>query len=266
MPSVAPLLIVGGAFFLVLVDFLACTLRRVPIAGLALLAIYSVPAGLVQSGPGLVAFVLAASGFLALLHLDSRDHLLKWGRPLGPDEANPWVEANPVADAVRVGAGRIGVTATVVAVLLPPFVPVLNLDLLGFGPGDGDDDIEIRNPRADLRRDLEREDDVPLIRFHTNDPTPDYLRVAVLNRFTGVEWSSGDRGVADDNTATGALPAPEGLSPDVPRNRLRLPVRGQRGLRLVVAADPVPGLGGRGRRATGASTTTPWTSSPCPTT
>ena len=151
VPSVAPLLIVGGAFFLVLVDFLACTLRRVPVAGLALLAIYSVPAGLVQSGPGLVAFVLAAAGFLALLHLDSRDHLLKWGRPLGPDEANPWVETNPVADAVRVGAGRIGVTATVVAVLLPPFVPVLNLDLLGFGPGDGDDNIEIRNPRADLR-------------------------------------------------------------------------------------------------------------------
>ena len=217
VPSVAPLLIVGGAFFLVLVDFLACTLRRVPIAGLALLAIYSVPAGLVQSGPGLVAFVLASSGFLALLHLDSREHLLRWGRPLGPDEANPWTEANPVADAVRVGAGRIGVTATVVAVLLPPFVPVLNLDLLGFGPGDGDDNIEIRNPRADLRRDLERPDDIPLIRFQTNDPTPDYLRVAVLNRFTGVEWSSGDRGVADDNTATGTLPAPEGLSASVPR-------------------------------------------------
>ncbi|WP_322936559.1 transglutaminase family protein [Nocardioides bizhenqiangii] len=217
VPSVAPLMILGGAFFLVLVDFLACTLRRVPVAGLALLAIYSVPAGLVQSGPGLVAFLLASAGFLALLHLDSRDHLLRWGRPLGPDEANPWVEANPVVDAVRVGAGRIGVTATVIAVLLPPFVPVLNLDLLGIGPGDGDDDIEIRNPRADLRRDLERDDDIPLIRFHTDDPSPDYLRVAVLNRFTGLEWSSGDRGVADANTATGELPAPEGMDPDVPR-------------------------------------------------
>ncbi len=218
VPSVAPLMIAGGAFFLLLVDFLACTLRRVPLAGLALLAIYSVPAGVVQSGPGLVAFVLAATGFLALLHLDSRDGLIKWGRPLGPDEANPWTEVNPVADAMRVGAGRIGLTATVVAVLLPPFVPVLNLDLLGLGPGDGDVNIEIHNPRADLRRDLEREQDVPLIRLHTDDPFPDYLRVAVLNRFTGVEWSSGDRGVADGNTATGTLPPPEGLSPDVPRS------------------------------------------------
>lgn len=219
VPSVAPLMIIGGAFFVLLVDFLACTLRRVPVAGLALLAIYSVPAGLVQSGPGLVAFLLASAGFLVLLHLDSRDHLLKWGRPLGPDQANPWTETNPVADAMRVGAGRIGVTATVVAVLLPPFVPVLNLDVFGIGPGDGDDNIEIRNPRTDLRQDLEREEDIPLIRFHTDDPFPDYLRVAVLNRFTGAEWSSGNRGVADENIASGSLlPAPQGLDSEVPRS------------------------------------------------
>jgi transglutaminase-like putative cysteine protease len=217
VPSVAPLMILGGAFFLLLVDFLACTLRRVPVAGLALLAIYSVPAGLVQTGPGLVAFLLASAGFLVMLHLDSRDHLLKWGRPLGPDQANPWTESNPVADAMRVGAGRIGVTATVVAVLLPPFVPVLNLDVFGIGPGDGDDNIEIRNPRTDLRKDLELEEDIPLIRFHTDDPSPGYLRVAVLNRFTGVEWSSGDRGVADENSASGdLLPPPQGLDPEVP--------------------------------------------------
>ncbi len=216
VPPVAPLLLVGGVFFVLLVDILACTIRRVPVAGLGLLAVYSVPAGLVQSGPGLVPFVLASAGFLSLLHLDNRDHLLKWGRPLGPDQHNPWVEANPVADAVRVGAGRIGVTATVCAVLIPPFVPVLDLNLLGFGPGEGDDKIEIHNPRTDLRRDLEQPEDVPLIRFHTDDPDPDYLRVAVLNRFTGQEWSSGDRGVADDNTATGVLPPPQGLSPDVP--------------------------------------------------
>jgi len=216
VPSVAPLLLVGGVFFLLLVDFLACTLRRVPVAGLALLAIYSVPAGLVQSGPGLVAFLIASAGFLTLLHLDSREHLLRWGRPLGPDEANPWTESSPLADAVRVGAGRIGVTATACAVLLPPFVPVLDLELLGIGPGDGDDDIRIHNPRTDLRRDLERAEDIPLIRFRTDDPSPSYLRVAVLNRFTGEEWSSGDRGVDDENTASGELPAPQGLSPSVP--------------------------------------------------
>ncbi|KAA1428988.1 DUF3488 and transglutaminase-like domain-containing protein [Nocardioides antri] len=216
VPSVAPLLLVGGVFFLLLVDFLACTLRRVPVAGLGLLAIYSVPAGLVQSGPGVVAFLLAAVGFLALLHLDSREQLLKWGRPLGPDEHNPWTDGNPMSDAMRVGTGRIGAVAVVCALLLPPLIPVLELDLLGFGPGDGDNDIEIHNPRTDLRRDLEREADTPLIRVRTDDPDPDYLRVAVLHRFTGDEWSSGDRKVDDYPTGT-TLPEPDGLSPEVPR-------------------------------------------------
>ncbi|MEZ0580991.1 transglutaminaseTgpA domain-containing protein [Nocardioides sp. MH1] len=217
VPSVAPLLFLGGVVFLLLVDFLACTLRRVPIAGLALLAIYSVPAGLVKAGPSWVAFLLAAIGFLALLHLDSRDHLLKWGRSLGSESSSPWAESNPVADAVRVGAGRIGAIATACALLIPPFVPVLNIDLLAIGPGDGDDNIQIRNPRTDLRRDLEQPDEVALVRFHTDDPHPGYLRIASLDRFTGNEWSTGDRGVADEDTATGALPTPTGLDSDVPR-------------------------------------------------
>lgn len=220
-PSLSPLLIVGGSLFVLLFDLLSCTLRRVPVGGLVLLAIYSVPAGFAESGPGLVAFVLAATGFLAMLHLDNRDQLQRWGRPLGPDDANPWLDTNPVADAVRVGAGRIGVTSTAVAVLLAPFVPVLDLDVLGIGPGDGNEEIQIHNPRTDLRRDLERDEDIPLIRFRTDDPAPRYLRLAALARFTGEEWSSGDRNVADRNTATGDLPAPVGLAPDVPRRTYR---------------------------------------------
>ncbi|KAA1417927.1 transglutaminase domain-containing protein [Nocardioides humilatus] len=218
VPSVSPLLFLGGVVFVVIVDFLACTLHRVPVAGLALLAIYSVPAGLVKTGPSWVAFLLAAIGFLALLHLDSRDHLLKWGRPLGPESNSPWAEGNPVSDAIRVGAGRIGAVATACALVIPPFIPVLDINLLAIGPGNGDDNIQIRNPRTDLRRDLEQSEEVTLVRFHTNDPHPGYLRIAALNRFTGDEWSTGDRGVADEDTATGALPDPPGVDLDVPRS------------------------------------------------
>lgn len=219
VPSVAPLLLVGGVFFLLLVDFLACSLRRVPIAGLALLAIYSVPAGLVKGGPGWVAFLLAAVGFLSMLHLDNRDHLLKWGRAVGSEDHSPWTENNPVSDAMRVGAGRIGAVATMCALLVPPLIPVLNLDILSIGPGNGDDDnIQIRNPRTDLRRDLQKRDPVTLLRFHTDDPHPGYVRVASLDRFTGQEWSSGDRQVGDEDTASGqSLPFPAGLNGQVPR-------------------------------------------------
>ncbi|MEQ6903716.1 DUF3488 and transglutaminase-like domain-containing protein [Nocardioides sp. YIM 152588] len=218
MPSVVPLMLAGGAVFAVLFDALACTLRRVPIAGLALLAIYSIPTGLTGTGASWVSFVLAGAGFLTLLHLDSRAALLRWGRTVGGDEHNPWSETNPLADAVRAGAGRIGVAAIAIALVAPSFVPVLDLDVFGIGAGAGKNQITIRNPRADLRRDLEQSADVPLIRVRTDDPDPSYLRIAVLNRFTGIEWSSGDRDVASSATANGQLPPPRGLSEQVPRD------------------------------------------------
>lgn len=212
-----PLLVVSGAAFIVLVDVVACTYRRVPGAGLALLAVYSVPSGLLDGGPGWGSFVVAAVGFLALLHFDARDQLQRWGRTIGPDDNSTWGHGNPVREAARAGAGRIGVTATALALIVPAFMPTIGIDVFDFGTGQGNGDIRIRKPIADMRRDLEREQDVPLIGFVTDDPNPEYLRISVLNRFTGQEWSSGDRDVARDDTASGGLPAPAGLANSVPR-------------------------------------------------
>lgn len=212
-----PLLVVSGAVFIVLVDVVACTYRRVPGAGLALLAVYSVPSGLLDDGPGWGSFVVAAVGFLVLLHFDARDQLQRWGRAVGPDDNSMWGHANPVREAARAGAGRIGITATALALVVPAFIPAIGVDVFDFGTGQGSGDIRIRKPVADMRRDLEREQDVPLIGFLTDDPSPEYLRISVLNRFTGQEWSSGDRDVAREDTANGALPPPEGLAESVPR-------------------------------------------------
>lgn len=217
VPPVWPLLVIGGAVFLLLVDIVACTFRRVPAAGLALLAIYSVPSGLLEGGPGWGSFLLAATGFLALLHLDARDQLQRWGRTVGPENPSPWGHSNPALEAARAGAGRIALTATALALVVPTFLPATGLEVFDFGPGGGGQgDIRIRKPIADMKRDLERGQDVPLIEFESGDPSPSYLRVSVLNRFTGEEWSSGDRDVASDDTADGALPLPPGLDDSVP--------------------------------------------------
>lgn len=220
-----PLLVAGGAFFIVLVDVIACTFRRVPGAGLALLAIYSVPSGLLEEGPGWGSFVVAATGFLVLLHLDARDQLQRWGRTIGPAEDSPWRDDNPFREAARAGAGRIGIAATALALVVPAFVPTVGVELFDFGAGQGSGDIRIRKPIADMRRDLERGRDVPQIEVETDDPAPSYLRVSVLHRFTGQEWSSGDRDVAQDDTASGALPPPAGLSESVPRSEYDYDVR-----------------------------------------
>ena len=58
---------------------------------------------------------------------------------------------------------------------------------------------------VDLRRDLHRGEDVPLLRLTTDDPDPTYLRIAVLNRFNGNEWSSGDREIASRASPPTAL-------------------------------------------------------------
>jgi transglutaminase-like putative cysteine protease len=102
-------------------------------------------------------------------------------------------------------------------VILPVFIPTLGLALLPGGTGPGGDDIRIENPMADLRRDLKRGVDVPLLRVTTDDPNPNYLRIAVLNRFSENEWSSGDRDVPTDQLATGVMPTLIGVPESVRR-------------------------------------------------
>ena len=60
---------------------------------------------------------------------------------------------------------------------------------------------------TDLRRDLQRGDDIPLVQVRTTDPDPSYLRISVLTRFSANEWSSGNRQVPTE-TSSRAVPCP----------------------------------------------------------
>ncbi len=223
-PGIEPLLVVGGLACFLLVDALACTLRRVPLAGLPLLAVYSVPVGILGSGAGWWIFVATATAFLLMLHLDAGDAVTRWGRALaenGPTEHGPAGDASGFGmrtGAAAAGAGALGAGAVALAVAIPLALPALDLDLLGGGSGSGGNgDILVTNPMVDLRRDLRQVDDVPLVRVRTDDPDPAYLRISVLANFTENEWTSGDRSVPDNQVADGALPPIEGLDPGVAR-------------------------------------------------
>ena len=219
VPGVAPLLIPCGALALLVVDMLACWLRRVPLAGLPLLAVYCVPISVIGNGVSWVVFVLAAAGFLLMMFLHESAHITRWGRPLGTSAA----AADPSGFGVRTGASKsnattVGSAALVLAVLLPVFIPTLHLDGLGlFGPGGSGDGVKVINPVADMRRNLNRGKDVPLLTVKTDDTDPSYLRIAVLTLFNGVEWTSGNRSIVSDQTASGLLPlAEQGLAANVP--------------------------------------------------
>ncbi len=213
-PGVEPLLIFGGLVCLLLVDFLACSLRRVSLAGLPLLTIYTVPVSVTGSGVSWWVFVATAAGFATMLYLQESEHLSRWGRTLGQDSA----AADPSAFGVRTGdvrgsAAGIAALATAVALLLPLAIPTLSVSLFsgGFGEGAGDD-LEITNPVTDLRRDLDRGADTPLLTLTTADRDPTYLRIAVLTRLNDDSWSAGNRQVPEENYVSGDLPRLTGVS------------------------------------------------------
>jgi transglutaminase-like putative cysteine protease len=215
-----PLLIAGGLGCLLLVDLLACTLRRVPLAGLPLLAIYSIPVSLLDGGLSWWIFVGSAGGFLALLFLHENEQVARWGRPLGSDPTVSATDSLTVrTGAARASAGAIGGAATALAVVVPLFVPTLDVHVLDFGPGSGGgDEINLENPMTDLRRDLlDREVDLDLLQVTTDDPDPSYLRISVLNRFGDDEWTSGDRAIPGDQRADGAMPSLQGVADTVAR-------------------------------------------------
>ena len=217
-PPIHPLLITGGAACLLLVDLLACTLRRVPLAGLPLLAVYSVPVSMTGAGPHWLLYTLTAVGFLAMIFLSEAEQIARWGPVLVEDHGQS--EPKPLAASAwpRTGARAIGGVATALSVAVPLLIPTFSVQLFNFGPGNGgNDNISIENPMVDLRRDLIRGEDVPLVRLRTDDPDPSYLRIAVLGRFSDNEWSSGDREVPSSQTADGKMPALIGVSADLPR-------------------------------------------------
>lgn len=219
LPPVDALLILGGLACLLIVDLLACTLRRVPLAGLPLLAVFSVPLGMVDTTINPWVFALTAAGFLAMLYLQESEQVARWGRPIGEDrETGDPIAFGAGSHAVRGTAGLIGGAATALAVLVPVLVPTTGWHLFDFGPGSGDgEQIRVENPTADLVRDLKRGDDVPLVHVTTTDPDPSYLRILALTRYNEAEWSPGDRDVPVGNLADGAMPPPAGLSVDVER-------------------------------------------------
>ena len=215
--SIHPILVVCGAAALLVVDLVACTLRRVPLAGLPLLAVYCVPVSLLGHGVAWVVFLLTAAGYLTLLFLQESEHIARWGRPVGTagegarDESGFGLSTG----ASRASASSVAGIALVLAVVLPLFIPTFDLATWGFGPGDGNGPIKIVNPMTDLRRDLYQGADRDLIRFTTDNPDPAYLRISVLTKFNGVEWTAGDRSVPETQLADGVVPLEQGLASSV---------------------------------------------------
>ena len=215
----------GVALVAVCVDAVAVTYRRAAAAGLALLAVYLIPASVLPDGVPWPLFAISALGWLLLLLVESRDRLGRWGRSL---VLRTGVTGQPSGLAVGATGRRLGAVAIVVAVAVPLALPAFSEGILGSGKaGNGDgtgsgstQQVVTVNPIVDLRRDLVEGADAPVLTYRTTDATPGYLRLATLDRFDGVRWIPDipDAGAAQQ-AAAGLPPAP-GLTPAVPRTTI----------------------------------------------
>ncbi|MEU1052444.1 DUF3488 and transglutaminase-like domain-containing protein [Streptomyces sp. NPDC005876] len=220
------LMLVGGVLVIgLLVDTLAVTFRGAAPAGLPLLALYSVAAGLSEGGTDWLWFLVAAAGYLMLLLIEGRDRFSQWGRVFGGAPRTPGGGPAGATAPVRTGR-RIGAVALGTALVVPLALPAMDGGLLdgtgtGMGSGGGGGGtISAVNPLVSLRDSLNVDEDrqVLSVRTRTNDISDLYLRIVSLDDFDGTTWKPSKRqivAVPDDT-----FPLPAGLGPEVERTEM----------------------------------------------
>jgi len=112
--------VLGIGSVAIVVDLLTVVARRPALAGLPMLAIYSVPVAIYVDDVPILPFIIGSIGFLWLLVSDNIDRVRRFGRRFTGDgrDVDVW-EPSPLASAGR----RLGVVGIVIAVLLPLAVP-----------------------------------------------------------------------------------------------------------------------------------------------
>ncbi|MEV0453841.1 DUF3488 and transglutaminase-like domain-containing protein [Catellatospora methionotrophica] len=197
----------------ILVDLCAVGLRRPALAGLPMLAVYSVPVAVYVDSLSPIPFVIASIGFLWLLVSDNVDRVRRFGRRFtGEGRGVDVWEPSPLASAGR----RLAVIGVLAAVALPLAVPAMSAGFLGeFGSGDGLGQAG-KGPRGNGRVDLFAELSGRLkqagvqdmVKVTTNDPDPFYMRFGVADQISGGGFATRQptgQPVSDD------LPDPTGL-------------------------------------------------------
>jgi transglutaminase-like putative cysteine protease len=211
----------GVGLVALVVDILAVSLRRAALAGLPLLALYSVPAAVLPEGVGWLPFAIGAAGYLLLLLTDARERVTRWGRPLEKIVGRfggSAVSTSPLNAAGR----RVGVAAVGIAVLLPVLAPGLDDGVLagngngvGAGGGSGRSTVQVINPILNLGDDLRQDSEVDIFEYTTTDKTPGYLRLVSLDEFTGDQWQPRQLTVSRQQDVNEGFPRPTGLRSDV---------------------------------------------------
>jgi transglutaminase-like putative cysteine protease len=209
-----------------LTDLVAVRLRRCALAGLPLLALFSVPvaAGVEKNAVGTaVVFCLGMVGYLALLGADGQERLRLWGRlvtPWQPAADEPGDDqSGPNTRALAASGRRIGLAAVVLAIFAPLLIPGLHAHKIfpgrsvGNGPGVGTGTGgHFPDPLVQMNKDLQESKPQVVLTYRTSDPAyPPNLQTYVLNNLTTDSWTMSLPGNGTPLTQSGGLPRVPGL-------------------------------------------------------
>jgi len=194
-PGVAAVTAIAIGCVTIVVFVLQVNLRMPVVAGLALIAVYVVPALVLADGAPWWAFATLAVGFMVLLISDERVGLVSWGRMLRRNEGGA---ASSAMSGLSSSALRLGVVAILTAIALPILVPSLTDAVLGRhgsgfgdGPGSASDPSQIGlDAFVSLQRDLLKLPDAVVFRYSTTAAKPSYLRTVVLEQYANERWSA----------------------------------------------------------------------------
>jgi transglutaminase-like putative cysteine protease len=208
----------GVGLVAVVVETLASGLRRPAVAGLPLLAIFTVSAATLSGGVGWRPFVFAAAGYLALLLAEGRDRIGRWGRPVRAIRGSVVRGQAATSQLTQVGR-RVGFAAISIAVLLPVIIPGLHSGWFGNhhtnGVGgfsaDKNGGSATISPIVSIRQELNEPTPTSLFTYTTNG-TPTYLRLLTLDNFDGTVWSVSSVTSPDDTRIDKGIPAPAGVT------------------------------------------------------
>lgn len=191
-PALAFVIVASLGLLTIALDHVVLTARMPLLAGMALVAVWLIPAIAVPAGFDAGAFVLLAACILLLIRAEHRT------REARTTENRP--------SGVTAVAVAIGAVAIVGALVIAPALPQPTVASVGSGLAARID------PSLDLGEDLRRQADTPVLTMHGDAAAPPNLRVATLSLFDGDVWlPDRTRSVGLDDSALEPVAVDDGI-------------------------------------------------------
>ncbi len=183
-PEFTALLLCLALTLLVAGDVVANSTRQPAALGFVLLLIVSIAAAIYIRSLNPLYVVGSGALWLALVALADR-------------QSGEGSDPHPIRAVLA--PARLVVLAGLAALALPTLVPQHALSGAGEDGGTASAGNRLINPVLNLKRDLTQGADLDLV-FAQTDADPTYLRLSVLDEFTGVSWQPSDRELSIDNS------------------------------------------------------------------